>query len=107
MSNNQEGNEDLKKLLEKSTFKFVNSLINLEDKYHAVKSILNKEIPKIKGIKQGEKIIKKNDYDKEIPEIISQLVNSYIYIQGPPGTGKTRQAANTILKLLKIGRAHV
>ncbi len=88
-------------LLEKSTFKFVNSLIDLEDKYHAVKSILNKEIPKIKGIKQGEKIIKKNDYDNEIPEIISQLDNSYIYIQGPPGTGKTRQAANTILKLLK------
>lgn len=91
-------------LLEKSIFKFVDSLVEGENKYHAIQSILNKEIPRIKGIKQGEKIIKKNDYDNEIPEIISQLDNSYIYIQGPPGTGKTRQAANTILKLLKDGK---
>jgi uncharacterized protein len=88
-------------VLEKSIFEFVDSLVGDENKYHAIKSILNKEIPKIKGIKQGEKIIKSNDFDNEIPQIISQLDNSYIYIQGPPGTGKTTQAANTILKLLK------
>jgi predicted RecB family nuclease len=91
-------------LLEDSIFKFADSLVEGQNKYDAIKSILNKEIPKIKGIKQGEKIIKENDFDNEIPEIISRLDNSYIYIQGPPGTGKTRQAANTILKLLKDGK---
>ena len=40
-------------------------------------------------------------FNKEIPNIISNLDNSYLYIQGPPGTGKTYQAANTILELLK------
>jgi len=90
--------------LEKSTFRFVDSLIRHENKYHAVKSILNKEIPKIKGIKSGEKIIQSNDFENEIPTIVSQLDNSYIYIQGPPGTGKTRNAAKTIIKLLRDGK---
>jgi uncharacterized protein len=90
--------------LEKSTFRFVDSLVKHEDKYHAVKSILNKEIPKIKGVKSGEKIIQSNNFENEIPKIVSELDDSYIYIQGPPGTGKTRNAAHAIIKLLRDGK---
>ena len=90
--------------LEQSIFKFVDSLVSKEKKYNALKSILTKQTPKIKGIKQGDKILKTDDYDKEIPKIISQLDESYLYIQGPPGTGKTRVAANSIIELLKSGK---
>jgi uncharacterized protein len=90
--------------LEESIFKFVDSLVNKEKKYNALKSILTKDFPKIKGVKQGEKILKTENFDQEIPKIISQLDESYIYIQGPPGTGKTRVAAISIIELLKNGK---
>ena len=87
--------------LEASTYKFIDSVIENKDKYKALISLLLKENPKIKGIKDGDKIIKTNDFTNEIPKIISALDNSYMYIQGPPGTGKTTQASNTIIELLK------
>jgi len=84
-----------------NTYKFIESLIDGEKKYSALKDFLDKQLPKIKGIKTGEKIITTNDFNKEIPKVISNLDNSYLYIQGPPGTGKTYQAANAIIELLK------
>ena len=84
-----------------NTYKFIDSLLKKEKKYNALTSFLEKKIPEIDGIKSGDKIIKSDDFLKEIPKIISNLKNSYIYIQGPPGTGKTHQAANTIIELLK------
>ena len=56
--------------------------------------MLKREGPKIKGVKEGDKILKTNNFFEEIPQVISNLDNSYIYLQGPPGTGKTTQAAN-------------
>ena len=84
-----------------NTYKFIDSLINKENKYHALNNFLEKKHPKIKGIKTGDKLISSEEFDKEIPKIISNLENSYLYIQGPPGTGKTYQAANAIIELLK------
>ena len=52
-------------------------------------------------LKTGEKIIQKMSLINEIPKIISNLDDSYIYIQGPPGTGKTYQAANAITRTIK------
>jgi len=84
-----------------NTYKFIDSLINKENKYKALNNFLEKKHPQIKGIKSGDKIISSADFGIEIPEVISNLENSYLYIQGPPGTGKTYQAANAIIKLLK------
>ena len=84
-----------------NTYKFIDSLINKEKKYSSLIDFLEKKYPNITGIKTGEKIIQSNDFIKEIPKIISNLNNSYIYIQGPPGTGKTFQASNAIIELLK------
>ena len=84
-----------------NTYKFIDSLIDGEKKYKALNDFLGKKYPNIKNIKQGDKIIQNNEFDKEIPKIISNLNDSYIYIQGPPGTGKTYQAANAITELLK------
>ena len=87
--------------LQASTYRFIDSVIENKKKYNALKDILTKQKTRIKGIKQQEKIIKTHNYTKEIPNIILNLDNSYIYIQGPPGTGKTFQAANAIIELLK------
>ena len=84
-----------------NTYKFIDSLIDGDKKYKALNDFLEKKHPNIKGIKEGDKIIRNNEFDKEIPKIISNLNDSYIYIQGPPGTGKTFQAANAITELLK------
>ena len=82
-------------------YKFIDAVINREKKNKALLDFLFKNHPRIKGIKPGDKIISSNDFDKEIPKVISNLENSYIYIQGPPGTGKTTQLANAITELLK------
>ena len=84
-----------------NTYKFIDTLINNEKKYKALNDFLEKKHPNIKGIKNGEKIVKSDDFSKEIPKIISNLEDSFIYIQGPPGTGKTFQASNAIIELLK------
>ena len=84
-----------------NTYKFIDTLIGKENKYKALNDFLDKKHPRIKGIKTGDKIISSDEFHKEIPKIISNLDNSYLYIQGPPGTGKTYQAANAIIELLK------
>ena len=85
-----------------NTYSFADSLIKNEKKYSALKNILDKKHPVINGIKEGEKIILTNNFKLEIPKVISNLKDSYLYIQGPPGSGKTYQAANAIIELIKL-----
>jgi predicted RecB family nuclease len=92
------------KYLEECAYRFVDNLVSNKNTCKALKSILKKETPKIKGIKEGEKIIKTKNFEIEIPKIISELDQSYIYLQGAPGTGKTRIGAITIVELLKQGK---
>jgi len=82
-------------------YKFVDSLINQQKKYKALNDFLSKKLPDIKGIKPGDKIIQSDNFIEEIPKVISNLQESYLYIQGPPGTGKTYHASNSIIELLK------
>ena len=87
--------------LNKNIYRFCDNVLEKKDGYNAIKDFINREIPKIKGIKKGEKIIKTEKYDDEIPKIILNLQNSYLYLQGPHGSGKTFQASNAIIELLK------
>ncbi len=87
--------------LNKNTYNFCDNVLNKKKGYEAIKSFINRDVPKIKGIKKGEKIIKDNNFGSEIPNIILNLQNSYIFLQGPPGSGKTFQASNAIIELLK------
>ena len=87
--------------LEYSIKIFIQDIIDNKNKYKALLSILLKEYPKIKNIKKGADIISSENFEKEIPNTISNLENSYLVIQGPPGTGKTYQAANAILELIR------
>ena len=87
--------------LSANIYKFVDSLLDNQKKYKALNDFLSKKLPDIKGIKQGDKIIQSNNFIEEIPKVISNLQDSYIYIQGPPGTGKTYHSSNAIIELLK------
>jgi len=90
--------------LESSNYRFIRSYIKKENKFNAIFSILKKEIPNVKGIKKGEKLIKTDNFLEEIPKVLLNLNNSYLYIQGPPGTGKTYQAGNAIIELINNGK---
>ena len=87
--------------LNQNIYNFCENILENKKGYEALKSFLNRDIPNIKGIKPGEKIITSENFDKEIPDIIARLNSSYLFLQGPPGTGKTFQSANTIVELLK------
>jgi len=87
--------------LNKNIYNFCENILENKKGYEALKSFLNRDIPNIKGIKPGEKIITSENFDKEIPDIIARLNSSYLFLQGPPGTGKTFQSANAIVELLK------
>jgi len=91
-------------IFENNIFHFIDSVIEKRKEYKATIDILNKEIPDIKNIKKGDPIITGDNFLEEIPKILLNLNNSYVFIQGPPGTGKTYQAANAILKLLELGK---
>ena len=87
--------------LNKNIYNFCENILENKKGYEALKSFLNRDIPSIKGIKPGDKIIKTENFDKEIPDIISRLNSSYIFVQGGPGSGKTFYTANAIVELLK------
>jgi len=87
--------------LNKNIYFFCDNVLKNEEGFKALKSFLRKDIPNIKGLKAGDKILSSDNFDKEIPDIISRLESSYLFLQGPPGTGKTYQSANAIIELLK------
>ena len=87
--------------LNQNIYNFCENILENKKGYEALKSFLNRDIPNIKGIKPGSKIINSENFDIEIPDIISRLNSSYIFLQGPPGTGKTFQSGNAIVELIK------
>jgi len=87
--------------LNKNIYAFCDNLLENKKGYEALKSFLNRDTPNIKGINQGDKIINSENFDQDIPDVISRLNSSYLFLQGPPGTGKTFQSANAIVELIK------
>ncbi|WP_440677397.1 TM0106 family RecB-like putative nuclease [Candidatus Pelagibacter sp. HIMB1587] len=87
--------------LNQNIYNFCENILENKKGYEALKNFLNRDIPNIKGIKPGEKIITSEEFDKEIPDVIARLNSSYLFLQGPPGTGKTLQSSNAIIELLK------
>lgn len=81
--------------------RFAISAVDNNKKYKATHEILNKNFPKIKNIKQGENLIKDENFLEESLKAVENLNESYLYFQGPPGVGKTYTAAYIIIELLK------
>ncbi len=72
--------------------------------YQAIKDILNKSLPRIRGKVIGSPLITSTDLQKEALEIINNLDNSYLFIQGPPGAGKTYTSSHIIVELMRRGK---
>ena len=93
------------KVLKDALFRFAGSLIDKTSQYQAIKQILKKDFPIIKGVSSGNKIIDiTKDIISESVRVVKKLDNSYLSIQGPPGTGKTYAAVRIVLELLKTGK---
>ena len=80
------------------------SIIESDKEYQAIRDILKKSLPRIKGKTEGSPIITSLDPQTEILGVISQLDNSYLFIQGPPGAGKTFTCSHVIVELIRNGK---
>ncbi|WP_045213195.1 TM0106 family RecB-like putative nuclease [Desulfonatronovibrio magnus] len=90
--------------LKEAVFRFADSLIADDEKYRAIKSLLNRQQPNIQGHTPGSAIIDQNqDILPQMSQAISSLDHSHIFIQGPPGSGKTYSGSRTIADLLQKG----
>jgi len=87
--------------LNSNIYKYCDNILQNQNTYKAITSLLVKDFPNIKGVKSGEKIIKSDDFEKEIPKTLLNLKDSFLFCQGPPGTGKTFQAASAIVELMR------
>lgn len=71
----------------------------------ALKALLCREEPKIRGRKKGQAVVSENPERllAEVVDAAKNLQESILAIQGPPGTGKTYTASHMIVELLKNG----
>ncbi len=84
-------------------YRVATNVIEGKNEYQAIRDILSKKLPRIKGKQRDEPIIKSSDLQSEILEVISKLDNSYLFIQGPPGAGKTYTCSYVITQLIRSG----
>lgn len=90
--------------LKDAVFRFADSVIAQDGKYSAIETILQRALPRIRGLEAGRPII---DESREpllqITEATAGLDESSIFVQGPPGSGKTYTGSHVIVALLKRG----
>ena len=67
--------------LNKNIYDFCENILENKKGYEALKCFLNRDIPNIKDLKTGDKIIKSENFIKEIPDIISRLNSSCIFFR--------------------------
>lgn len=91
-------------IVRKAIYRFVNRLLENPNSSHAAIELLEKNIPRIQGKKQGDCIITSSDLQEEALKVIAALDHSYLFIQGPPGTGKTFTTSHIIVELIKRGK---
>jgi len=78
------------------------SIRNGENRYPALRAILGRERPRVRGRAAGARL-QTLDLD-EMKALALGLDNSYLFIQGPPGSGKTWTGARLAVHLLAQGK---
>lgn len=77
-------------------------MANGGDRYRAVRALLARELPRVRGRRAGEPLQTINlDTQKAL---VSALDDSYLFIQGPPGSGKTWTGSRLIVSLIAAGK---
>jgi predicted RecB family nuclease len=79
-------------------FRVAESIRDGDGRYSALKAILGREHPRLRGRPAGARL-QTTDLD-EMKALALGLDGSYLFVQGPPGTGKTRTGARLIVHLL-------
>lgn len=93
------------KVLSTAIQRYVDTKLQDNSSYGAIRDLIARKHPRIKGRTAGEAIIPDGvDLLKGAIDAISNLDNSYLVVQGPPGTGKTYTGSNVIIALLKQGK---
>ncbi|MBW2519723.1 MAG: TM0106 family RecB-like putative nuclease [Deltaproteobacteria bacterium] len=91
-------------ILREAVYRFADCLIAGAAKYEALKAILTRQHPSIKGLPAGSPILMdRTSQIQQISDVVSRLQESYLFIQGPPGAGKTYTGSHVIVDLLKNG----
>ena len=83
-------------------FRLATSVRDGEGRYSALRDILSRTPPRIRG-RTHDEIIQTTDLAAQRALTLA-LDGSYLFIQGPPGTGKTWTGAQLIVELMRHGR---
>lgn len=92
------------KPLPEAVMRFAKSVIDNNNKYPAIESVLKRSIPRIVGKQAGKNLIDNDSNNVEsVINVISNMDHTHLFIQGPPGAGKTYTGSKVIVALLKQG----
>ncbi len=93
------------KVLREAVYRFAEAVRDGKSgDYSAVRSILRRDLPALRGREPGEAIVRdESDVLGSTIEALSSLEESHLLIQGPPGAGKTYNASHAIVALLEAG----
>lgn len=89
--------------LREAVWRFGSSVVTADGRFGAVRALLAKEPPKLKGRKPGEPIAADGSRAAALDAAL-RLDGSYLFVQGPPGAGKTTTGSQLIVGLLKQGK---
>ena len=92
-------------VLREAVYRFADSVIAGDGEYAAIRSILKREHPRVRGVATGQALIADEENTvEEAVRAIAGLNESHLLVQGPPGTGKTYVSAKAIVELLGKGQ---
>ena len=91
--------------LRDALYRFAQAEADLRNTYAAVRRLLLRELPSIRGLSVGRPVVVESDHIlKDTIDAIARLDHSYLLIQGPPGSGKTFSSSHIIVDLLARGK---
>ena len=92
-------------VLRNAVWRFADSLVAGDGRFTAVRALLRKEAPILRGRRAGSPVLAGNaGFLADAVDAVCALDDSYLFVQGPPGTGKTTTASRLIVALLRQGK---